>query len=273
MTISVKHCKKNRSFFLFLLTTALFWGPSTHGQEAPRNEKTLIGLVLEEEEGIPDVHILNLTAKTATITNAEGRFQMRVQRGDTLLISAVRYMRRQIFITDAILQSEALRIPMEPFVNTLDEVVVSPYDLTGDLNKDIQKLPDKQLPSAISMGLPNARARKFTATENRLNEATTGAGIVPLNPILNAISGRTKRLKKQLEIERRYQKMMKWRMEYPDSVITHQLNIPRTRIEDFMYFCEVDSEFEPIADSGNQLRIWGFLRKKSQEYRENNRLE
>ena len=124
----------------------------------------LFGQVFEEDEGIPDVHILNLTANTATITNAEGRFRMGVQRGDTLLISAVRYMRRQIFITDAIFESELLQIPMEPFVNTLDEVVVSPYDLTGDLEKDLEKLPDEQLPSAISMGLPNARARKFTPT-------------------------------------------------------------------------------------------------------------
>lgn len=242
-------------------------------QEADGGLVVLQGRVVEAALGIPDVHILNLSASRATITDADGAFRIGVRRGDTLRISAVRYKRIQWRITEAMLKSGQLEIALEPFVNDLEEVVVSPYDLTGDLAKDLQKLPGRDRPTAISLGLPNARARRLSPTENRIHEATTGAGIVPLNPLLNAITGRTRRLKKQLAFERRYEKIQRWRLLYPDSVLTRQLNIPEARIEDFMYFCELDEAFEPIADSGNQLQIWGFLRRKSLEYRQNNRLD
>ena len=242
-------------------------------QEADGDPVVLQGRVVEAAEGIPDVHILNLSASRATITDADGAFKIGVRRGDTLRISAVRYKRIQWIITERMLASGELQIALEPFVNDLDEVVVSPYDLTGDLTKDLQKLPAGGRPTAFSLGLPNARVRRLSPTENRLHEATTGGGLVPLNPFLNAISGRTGRLKKQLAVERRYEKIQRWRVLYPDSVLTGQLQIPEARIEDFMYFCELDEAFEPLADSGDQLRIWGFLRKKSLEYRENNKLD
>jgi hypothetical protein len=228
---------------------------------------------MEADLGIPDVHLMNISRGRATISNEEGYFGLEVREGDTLLISAVRYQRKNLVISREMIESVLFTIPLDPYVNELDEIVVTPYDLSGDLVRDLQMLPKDQEVSAISLGLPNARAKDWTPTENRLNEATTGGGIVPLNPILNAISGRTKRLKTQLALERRYDKVRAIRKQYSDSVITEELGIPRIRIPDFMYYCEVDSLFETIADSGDQLQLWGFLRRKSNEYRRNNTLD
>ncbi|MDG1570786.1 carboxypeptidase-like regulatory domain-containing protein [Robiginitalea sp. M366] len=227
----------------------------------------LRGQVVEEGQGITDVHVLNLSAQTATITNPTGYFFLAAQAGDTLLFSAVRYRRTSLVVSQAMLEAPEITVPLEPFVNELDEVVVTPYHLTGDLTRDLERLPEKEVVNAWTLGLPNANARKFTPTENRLNEATTGAGIVPLNPILNAITGRTKQLKKQLAYERRYAKAEQLRVQFTDSVLIRELGIPAGRIPDFLYFCEVDSLFEPVADSGDRLRLWAFLRRKSNEYR------
>lgn len=234
-----------------------------HGQQ----ERFLRGEVVEGDQGVSDVHVLNLSAQTATITNETGQFRINAETGDTLLFSAVRYRRQTLVVREAMFEVAAIRVPLEPFVNELEEVVVTPYDLTGDLTKDLERLPEKEVVTSWSLGLPNANARKWTPTENRLNEATTGGGIVPLNPILNAITGRTRRLKKQLAYERRYDQARRIRLQVTDSVIVQDLGIPPPRIEDFMYFCEVDSLFEEVAASEDQLKIWAFLRRKSEEYK------
>ena len=272
MRHSGKPCRSNRPApWLALLALLLFTGIVRSQAPGPERQE-IRGLIVEDTVPVPDVHVLNLSALKATISGADGFFRIEAGLGDTLLFSAVRYRRTSLVIEAAVLGAASLLIPLEPFVNELDEVVVSPYDLTGDLGKDVGRLPVTPPVTAFSLGLPNAGARRFTQTENRLNEATTGAGIVPLNPLLNAITGRTKRLKKQLALETRYEKAQQIRMQYPDSIFVSRLGIPQERIPDFMYFCEVDSLFHNVADSGDGLRIWGFLNRKSGEYRKNNAL-
>lgn len=230
----------------------------------------LRGIVVEDTLGVPDVHILNLTGRTATISDAEGYFRAEVKLGDTLLFSAVRYRRVSLVVSKEVLKATSLLIPLDPLVNELDEVVVTPYNLSGNLDTDLGRLPSVNPISAFSLGLPNAAARRLTQTENRLHEATTGGGIVPLNPILNAITGRTKQLKKQLALEKRYELAMQMRAYFPDSLYVNKLKIPPVRLADFIYFCEVDSVFNEVLNSRDLLRIWDFMEGKSLEYRHYN---
>lgn len=252
----------------FFLATAI-----ARAQQSPVRVAELQGRVVEGDSGIADVHVLNLSATTAVISNEEGYFRIQVAAGDTLLFSAVRFKRKSLVVGPDILRAATISVPMEPFVNELDEVVVRPYDLSGDLEADMGRLPEDRTVTSYSLGLPNAYRRPWTPTEKKIHEATTGGGIVPLNPILNFFTGRTKRLKKQLSFERIYAKSQEMRAQVSDSILTHELGVPAERIPDFMYFCEVDSLFGPVADSGDQLRVWAFLRRKSEEYRENNNLD
>ena len=57
---------------------------------------------------------------------------------------------------------------------------------------------------------------------------------------------------------------------YADSVFRIDLNIPEDKIDDLMYFCEVDSAFQSVVDSHDHLKIWEFIRKKSIVYRQEN---
>lgn len=268
-----RYCPKSPRSCLLILGLLLALNVSAQQSSISTIPTEIEGRTVENGEGIPDVHILNLSARTATITNADGVFRLEVSQGDTLMISAVRYMRLMWVISPEALEAGEIEIPLQPFVNELDEVVVSPYALTGDLAEDLTRVPENKAPTSYSLNLPNATARKYTPTENRLNEATTGAGLVPLNPLLNAITGRTKRLKKQLAVENRFAKLMEIRQPFADSVFVDQLGIPEERLSDYLYFCEVDSLFNAVAYSGDQLRIWAFFRRKGEEYRKNNDLD
>ncbi|NNJ89908.1 MAG: hypothetical protein HKP53_10925, partial [Eudoraea sp.] len=60
---------------------------------------------------------------------------------------------------------------------------------------------------------------------------------------------------------------------YPDSIFVKRLGIPEESIADFMYYCEVDEQFDSIVATDDQMKILNLLVLKSKDYRKNNRLE
>lgn len=241
--------------------------------------KSLEGKVLFDAKGITDVHIMNTTAGKATISDEEGRFTIDVTLGDTLLFSAVQYKRKSLVISTAILQSKIVYIRLEEFVNELDEVVVRPYNLSGDLMRDMQQMKIDPVVTASTLGLPNAYVKPMMQSERLLREASLGPfsiGMltsIPFNPLINAISGRTKMLKKRVARDKKYLLSQRVRNYYPDSIFVKQLGIPEESIADFMYYCEVDEHFDSIVATEDHIKILNLLLIKSKAYRKNNDLE
>ena len=235
--------------------------------------KSLSGRVIAKDKSVADVHVMNTTLGRATITNDTGQFEITVRIQDTLYFSAVQFKRKAIVITPEIFEATWMLVPLDVFVNELDEVVLRPYDLSGDLARDMGSIPTDDVVSATILGLPNPYHRPPTQAERKLFEATTGGGIVPLNPILNAITGRTRYLKRILNMERQYARTNRVRAFYADSLFVSDLRIPAIHIDDFMYYCEVDPAFNSLVDSRDRLKIWEFLRLKSELYRRNNALD
>ncbi len=248
----------------------LFFCASLTAQDL--RESNLYGRVTENGEGVADVHVMNLSAEKASITDKDGKFSVPARPGDTLLFSAIQLRRQSLVVSSAMLQ-RAIEVPLQEFVNELDEVVLRPYNLSGDMGRDLQQMPGERVLVASTLGLPNAYVKPPTQAERRLYEATTGGGIVPLNPVLNAITGRTRYLKKILATEQKYARTNRVRAFYADSLFIDELRIPAPRIDDFMYFCEVDTLFGKTVDTADKLKIWEFLKVKSKLYRENNALE
>ena len=261
-----------RPAFFLLLLPLLSLGKG-YSQGAAPEPRQLFGRVIDQEEGVPDMHIINRSSGRATISNEGGYFSIAVSPADTLLFSAVQYKRKTLVVLKEHLEAALLLVPVEPFVNELDEVILRPYNLSGDLDKDLENLPIEQTVSSISLGLPNAYVKVKTQTERKLYEATSGSGLIPLNPIINGISGRTKMLKKRLARDRAYEKARRTWLQFPDSLLANQLVIPDDRLEDFKYFCEVDPVFETLTDTGDPLKLWAFFRRKSEDYRDFNALD
>ncbi|MBC32132.1 MAG: hypothetical protein CMH48_14970 [Muricauda sp.] len=246
--------------------------------------KDLQGRVLANGEDVTGVVVRNATSKKATITDARGHFSIPVKLNDTLVFLAVQFKSKKLPVTRLIYNTSFVNVPLEPFVNELQEVVVQPFDLTGDLSKDADKLELPQDVSAEALGLPNARQKIPTQSERKLQEASkmafTGSaggfgagGALSLNPLINAITGRTKMLKKRVAIDRKYAQTERVQQSIVDSLFIDTLKIPKDRIADFMYFCEADPGFSGVVNSGDQLRIWQFMIDKSEVYRKNNGLD
>nr|WP_281503892.1 carboxypeptidase-like regulatory domain-containing protein [Arenibacter sp. F26102] len=234
--------------------------------------KTLEGKVYSEDGDVAATHVLNTTTKKAAITDINGFFSIAVRLNDTLVFSAVQYKRKEIVVNASILDSKFLSIPLEESNIALDEVIVMPYNLTGELGRDMRNMDVEPVISASSLGLPNAYVKISTQAERSLYAATAN----PLNsidPLINAISGRTKMLKKRVARDIKYNNSQQLRTEFADSLFVLQLKIPMEKIDDFLYYCEVDANFNAIVSSQDLFAIWDFIKQKSLAYRKNNGME
>lgn len=248
-----------------LIPCCLLMGASAQGQDY-FSEK-LEGRVYSDDGDVAATHVLNTTTKRATITDSDGFFAIPARLNDTLVFSAVQYKRKEIVVTLNLLESKLVLIPLEEALTELDEVVVTPYNLSGDIMRDLSNLDIEPVVTASTLGLPNAYVKPISKAERELYAATANP-IMSLDPLINTITGRKKLLKKRVERNKKYARTERVREFYVDSLYTTELKIPKEKIDDFLYFCEVDSAFQSLVDTHDRLAIWEFMRKKSLVYLE-----
>lgn len=232
------------------------------GQEV----KVIKGVLVADSTDIVSIHVLNKSLGRFTITNEEGAFAIRARVNDTLVFSAVQFRKEELIITPAIYNQGFVKVKLVLKVNELEEVTLRPHNLSGDLSKDLQQVDQEKIVTGVSLGLPNQYVKERTQTERRIYEARTGSGIIPLNPILNAISGRTKRLKQQLKLERKAAQQLSVMNSFERRVYSETFNIPDEYIEGFIIYCSLDQDFERIRQRSDQLAMLEYLQTKSKEY-------
>ncbi len=211
------------------------------------------------------IHIINKSSYKFTIADDDGKFIIPARLYDTILVSGVQYKLNEFVVTDIIMQSKRVTINLEDKVNELDEVVVGKI-LTGDLISDIENSDVKRDINFYDVGIPGYTGRRKTQTERRIYEATTGSGLVPLNPLLNWISGRTKRLKEQLAREKQEKAVQSVNSTY-SKLLFEETTLTDIQQNEFFYFCADDEQFMPMFRSGNELKMLQFLQEKLKAFK------
>lgn len=211
------------------------------------------------------IHIINKTANKFTITNHDGEFEISVSANDTILISAIQYKPLEVLVTPLILQSKFISVHLTDQITALDEVVVGKI-LTGDLLSDIENSDSKRDLNFYDLGIPGYTGKQKTQSERRLHEATTGSGLVPLNPILNWLSGRTKELKGQIAMENIDNAIDKTISDLSEIVFNTE-DLEESKRTEFFYFVADDPSFLPLSKLNNDLKMLEFLKQKLEEFK------
>ena len=242
-------------FFVFSITI------STWSQES-----LLLGKVSGTSD-VENIHVINKTSNKFTTTNSVGAFQITAKLNDTIQFTAIKYKQEEVIISLRHLSEKELNVTLEELINILDEVVIGKI-LTGDLDSDIQNSDAKKPVDFYDLRIPGYTGPPKTQNQRRLNEATTGSGIVPLNPIINAITGRTKMLKKRIKLERTDNLIngIKDRLSeefFQDNPLHQDFRM------DFLYYCSEDSEFEQRCKNKSDIEVIIFLEEKLIMYNRN----
>ncbi|MBO3099521.1 hypothetical protein [Gelidibacter pelagius] len=242
-----------RSSFIFILML-LCCVVDTHAQS-----NYITGKISAPHE-VDGIHIINKTASRFTISNSNGEFVIQGKLNDTILFSGISYQPKEIIVTKLIIASKEFTVYLEELVNVLDEVVLGKV-LTGDLFSDITNADLKRDLDFYDLGIPGYTGKLMTQTERRLREATSGGGLIPIFPIINAITGRTKRLKEYVKFEKLNTCLEKMKSDFSEDLFSNY-DFEDGEKAEFFYYCQDDPEFENLCKIKNDMAVFEFLETK-----------
>jgi hypothetical protein len=232
-----------RAIFIFFFSILSHWAVS---QEIVR------GKVVTDGTASDRINVVNTSTEKSTITDEAGYFSIPAAVGDALVFSAVNLETKRRVIESKDLGETIMVVKMSTSIIPLNEV----------------KINDNAGITAENLGIIPKGQKKYTPAERRLNEATTGGGIVPLNPILNAISGRTAMLKKEVAFEKKERLLVKLDGWFEEKYYIQHLKLPREYIKGFHYFLIEDVDFVRALKAKNKTLTKFLMNKLVLDYKE-----
>ena len=225
---------------------------------------------------VENIHVINNTAKIFTVTNSKGEFEISAKLNDTLLFSSIQHKPTHIVVNEDIITKGKLVVRLNEQINELDEVIVGKV-LTGDLLADINGVEGNPPINFYDVGIPGYKGKKATQSERRLYTAGEFkpimllgllGGSLSLDPIINGISGRTKKLKQRVKLESTNNLLRKIKSSLAkDFFSIYELN--ENLRTDFFYFCQESSGFNERCRGKTDIEIWEFLKEKLIVYKKN----
>ncbi|WP_418508428.1 hypothetical protein [Corallibacter sp.] len=224
-----------------------------------------------------NIHVYNKTLKKYTITNKLGVFNITVKLNDTLVISSVQHELKSFSVDETMMLEKTLVIALEPLLNNLDEVVVGKV-LTGNMLLDVGNVDGEPVTSK-SLGIPSYQGKPKTQSQRLLSEAADfnpklggslgGLGVtVSIQPILNAISGRTKKLKNRVVLEEREITMYRIKSRLSkDLFATNTLN--ENKIMEFFFFVSEEADFLSRTKGKTDVEVLSYLEERLHVYKTN----
>lgn len=105
---------------------------------AQNTRVTIKGQVLvpdgNDNEGIT---VYNTSSNQGTITDDDGAFTLKVGENDRVIFSALQYNDVIVVIDQGIVQTKKMRLELIENLTILDDVIVTPYDLSGNIRVDV----------------------------------------------------------------------------------------------------------------------------------------
>ena len=210
-----------------------------------QNDSIIKGKIIVETNDNEGITIVNISNKINTISGNGGYFKIKAKVNDTIMFSAIHLVGKKHIITKKDFGKDLLFIKLDIYTRHIKEIMVTNAD-------DI---------TAESLGLVPKGQKKYTPAERRVKTAGdwSGTGIdgalLSLDPLFNAISGRTKQLKAELEVERKEFLQYKINTNFDSEYIMNQLHIPEEYVQGFVFYIVEDEELKNAAKAKNKTLI------------------
>ena len=145
--------QKARYILLFLFISNFLFS-----QE--RNFKTIVGEVLNDTINVSGIHVINSSSGGKTITDSDGFFKVGVRENDSIFFTSVQIKTQMIIIEKSVYEADSIRVYLEPIVNELESVTVSPFNLSGDLFADMKQVEEKEVFNFDDAGIPGFKGKR-----------------------------------------------------------------------------------------------------------------
>lgn len=246
--------KSNNTLHIILF---LILAEFSYGQDVDRKE--ILGEIFEGSVSIEGVNVINANSQIAKVSDRNGMFSIPVKKGDVLVFSAVSLDSLKREITTEDLKVGKLFVKMVVNKIELKEVVVN----TGITAENLGIVPHGQ--------------KTFTPAERKL--ATAGdfkpvhllgllGGSFELDPLLNKINGRTKKLKELVEIERKEMNIVQLGYLFEDAYFTDYLKIPSEYVLGFKFYFVESHDVSLLLTEKDKTKLTPLLAESALKYNE-----
>lgn len=232
-------------YYIFIFCTLFFLNSKAQ-------ERTLMqGMVASKDSLLTNVHVRNISSGKFSVSGEKGLFQLNMKIGDTLVFSHVGMEDLISFIKPEDLHESSLFFKMNESTQELREVVVNEH---SEIN-------------AVSLGIIPKRIEKLSTNERRLRTAgdfkpihllSILGGTLQVDPILNAINGRTKKLKRNIEVEKFRANISFLEMHYK-SYMEETMNLTSGNAALLINFMLEREELPRLLEENNDAEIKLFL--------------
>ena len=155
MTNSEKYLKEAKLIFSFF-----FIGLQIIFSQTNEEYKSFKGEVVSDSLNLSGIHIINKNSGAKSITNENGLFVIGVKKNDTIIISSIQIKPHIIVVNPKVFEQDQVKVYVEPFINQLENVVVKPHNLTGNLLNDIKDSGVKNPINFDDVGVPGFKGER-----------------------------------------------------------------------------------------------------------------
>ncbi len=225
----------------------------------------VIGSLSDKIGQVVNAHILNKTSKKGTFSDDNGSYTIKVKLGDELEITSIQHHTQKITIANIIIKTKKLNISLHLKDYLLDEVAIKKTELSGILIADSKNIKRSDREKVMENLGFNPHVKKIPQIDRKIYTASSSAGLIPLDLIINTITGRIGLLKKEKKLLEKEQKMKVIENLY-GKLIIQQLKIDSTEVARFIYFAHFDKNFDKAFKS-NDLKLINFLQKQAELFK------
>ena len=213
------------------------------------------------------VHIINFSRETGTVNAASGNFEILVAEGDILWFTSVQYEKVEVIISRKILEEKFLLVILKESVNELKEIRLSNLSLSGNISRDISEMKTF---NKYALGVPlNIKPLPTKAERDLESQGNFQLGLttaIPLELLINSLSGRLKRLKLIKANEDLSLLIEKGITAFPPEFFHTEFNIPENEIFNFVHYCAENGNLNAFFGKGKELDLIEFYKAKANEF-------
>lgn len=233
----------------------------------------------DDAEGIS---VYNISSQKGTITDPDGTFEIDLAENDRILISALQYQSFTVIVDKGIVERRRINIFVNPAVNILEEVVVRPYDLSGNINADVAKIPTYNVTKdwdlsykGMEYGYHFEPDSQTAISGNAAEEAIYGHAIKDGADVLAILGGVAQLLfpkgKKISLVEKEEKSNLlsnNMQQRFSSEFLKANFDIPQDKAVDFLFYAQERGLNQNLLKLENEMQLMEFLRERSIEYKQ-----
>ena len=232
-------------------------------------QEKVIGVIENDADSKPisNVHVINLNSVSGTISNNDGVFEINANVNDTLFFSYLGFKSIKVRVTNDLIKFKNSKIKLTELAYALEEIIVTPYKLTGYLEIDAKNVPISKSYRYNIPGLPSKGYEAGSRNPGALSKVF-GAIFNPVDFLYNLFGKKPKQLKKIQLMKDDFRIRELLSSKFDRETLVELLQIEKFDIDEILRNCSYSESFIVNA---NDLQILEAISQCYEEFKLLNR--